>query len=94
MKLPAAAPLLAKLDDAAGRGGLNPTKKWWWDLEIEADGGYRPAKAPVNTRNLQKDLNLRYEDQTLAVYPANLAPTPGPFLSRWTGKRGSKLIRR
>ncbi len=79
MKVPAAAPWLAKLDDAAGRGGLNPTKKWWWDLEIEADGGYRPAKAPVNARDLQKDLGLRYEDQTLAVYPANLAPHPWPF---------------
>jgi reductive dehalogenase len=79
MKLPAAAPYLAKLDDAAGRGGLNPVKKWWWDLEIEADGGYRPAKAPVNARNLQKDLDLNYQDQTLAVYPANLAPHPWPF---------------
>jgi len=79
MKLPAAAPLLAKLDDVAGRGGLNPTKKWWWDLEIEEDGGYRPAKAPVNARGLQKDLDLRYEDQTLAVYPAPLAPHPWPF---------------
>ena len=79
MKLPAAAAPLAKLDDALGRGGLNPIKKWWWDLEIEADGGYRPAKAEVNARDLQKDLDLRYEDQTLAVYPANLAPHPWPF---------------
>ncbi|MEZ5932958.1 MAG: 2Fe-2S iron-sulfur cluster-binding protein [Alphaproteobacteria bacterium] len=79
MTLPGAAPLLAKLDDAAGRGGLNPVKKWWWDLEIEADGGYRPARSPVNARNLQKDLDLKYEDQTLAVYPANLAPHPWPF---------------
>ncbi len=79
MKLPAAAPLLAKLDDVAGRGDLNPVKKWWWDLEIEADGGYRPAKAPVNARGLQKKLDLKYEDQTLAVYPAPLAPHPWPF---------------
>lgn len=78
-KLPGAAPLLARLDDAAGRGGLNSVKKWWWDLEIEEDGGYRPAKAPVNTRGLQKDLDLKYEDQTLAVYPAPLAPHPWPF---------------
>ncbi len=79
MKLPAAAPLLAKLDDAAGRGSLNPMKKWWWDLEIEEDGGYRPTQHPVNARGLQKNLYLRYEDQTLAVYPANLAPHPWPF---------------
>ena len=78
-KLPAAAPFLAKLDDAAGRGGLNPIKKWWWDIEIEEDGGYRPTKKPVNARDLQKNLDLRYEDQTLAVYPADLAPHPWPF---------------
>ncbi|MGI9492645.1 MAG: 2Fe-2S iron-sulfur cluster-binding protein, partial [Geminicoccaceae bacterium] len=79
MKLPAAAPLLAKLDDAAGRGGLNPVKKWWWDLEISDDGGYRQTEKPVNARDLQKDLDLKYEDQTLAVYPAHLAPHPWPF---------------
>lgn len=79
MNLPSAAPLLARLDDAAGNGGLNPVKKWWWDLEIAADGGYRPTKHEVNARDLQKDLDLKYEDQTLAVYPAPLAPHPWPF---------------
>ncbi|NNF72495.1 MAG: reductive dehalogenase [Rhodobacteraceae bacterium] len=79
MNVPAAAPLLAKLDDAVGNGGLNPVKKWWWDLELEADGGYRPAPNPVNARDLQKDLDLKYEDQTLAVYPAHLAPHPWPY---------------
>ena len=79
MTLPAAAPALAKLDDALGRGGLNPVKKWWWDLELAEDGGYRPTRHPVNARGLQRDLDLRYEDQTLAVYPANLAPHPWPY---------------
>ncbi len=79
MNVPKAAPVLAKLDDAVGHGERNPIKKWWWDLEIEEDGGYRPTKNPVNARNLQKDLDLKYEDQTLAVYPANLAPHPWPF---------------
>lgn len=79
MNIPQAAPLLAKLDDAVDNGGLNPVKKWWWDLEIEEDGGYRPSKHPVNARDLQKDLDLKYEDQTLAVYPAHLAPHPWPF---------------
>lgn len=79
MNIPQAAPLLAKLDDAVDNGGLNPVKKWWWDLEIEEDGGYRPSRHPVNARDLQKDLELKYEDQTLAVYPANLAPHPWPF---------------
>ncbi|MDX5383347.1 MAG: reductive dehalogenase [Rhodobacterales bacterium] len=79
MHLPAAASALARLDDALGRGGLNPVKTWWWDLEIEEDGGYRPTRHPVNRRDLQKDLKLRYQDQTLAVYPAPLAPHPWPY---------------
>lgn len=79
MKLPRAAPLLAKLDDLAGRGNINPVKKWWWDLEIKEDGGYRAASQPVNERTLQHGLKLRYEDQTLAVYPASLAPHPWPY---------------
>ncbi|WP_235962659.1 4Fe-4S double cluster binding domain-containing protein [Jannaschia marina] len=79
MKVPAAAPVLARLDDAVGNGGLNPVKKWWWDLEIEEDEAYRPTRAPVNARDLQRDLDVRYEDQTLAVYPAPLAPHPWPY---------------
>jgi len=79
MTLPQTAPALAKLDDAVGRGGLNPVKKWWWDLELQEDGGYRPTTHPVNARDLQKDLVLKYEDQTLAVYPAPLAPHPYPY---------------
>ncbi|MFZ7093097.1 2Fe-2S iron-sulfur cluster-binding protein [Primorskyibacter sp. 2E233] len=79
MNMPGAAPLLAKLDDAANRGSLNPVKKWWWDLELQPDGAYRPTDKPLNERGLQKDLDLKYEDQTLAVYPAPLAPHPWPY---------------
>ncbi|MEM1316266.1 MAG: 2Fe-2S iron-sulfur cluster-binding protein, partial [Pseudomonadota bacterium] len=79
MNLPKAAPALAKLDDLVGNGGLNPTKKWWWDLELQETGAYRPARAPVNARDLQTDLHLKYEDQVLAVYPAPLAPHPWPY---------------
>jgi reductive dehalogenase len=79
MKIPQAAPLLAKLDDAVGNGGLNDVKKWWWDIELEADGAYRPSSHSLNRRDLQKDLDLKFEDQTLAVYPAPLAPHPWPY---------------
>ena len=79
MNIPKAAPVLAKLDDALGNGEMNPAKKWWWDLEMEEDGGYRPTRHPVNKRSLQKDLDLKFEDQTLAVYPAHLAPHPWPY---------------
>ncbi|MEO1732797.1 MAG: 2Fe-2S iron-sulfur cluster-binding protein [Pseudomonadota bacterium] len=79
MNLPSAAPVLARLDDWVGNGGLNPVKKWWWDIELYDDGGYKAARAPVNARGLQPDLDLKYEDQTLAVYPAPLAPHPWPY---------------
>ncbi|WP_322867994.1 2Fe-2S iron-sulfur cluster-binding protein [Aquicoccus sp. G2-2] len=79
MNIPKLAPALARLDDAVGNGGMNPAKKWWWDLEMEADGGYRPTKQPINARSLQRELDLKHEDQTLAVYPAHLAPHPYPY---------------
>ena len=79
MNVPAAAPVLARLDDTVGNGGLNDAKKWWWDLELKEDGGYKEPAEPVNRRDLQRDLDLKYEDQTLAVYPANLAPWPWPY---------------
>ncbi|NRB04872.1 MAG: reductive dehalogenase, partial [Rhodobacteraceae bacterium] len=79
MNIPATAPALAKLDDMVGNGGLNPVKKWWWDIELGEDGGYHPTQKEVNARGLQRDLDLKYEDQTLAVYPANLAPHPHPY---------------
>ena len=79
MNVPQAAKALAKLDDVVGNGELNPVKKWWWDLELDEDGGYQPTRHPVNARDLQKDLDLKYEDQTLAVYPAPLAPHPWAY---------------
>ncbi len=79
MKLPFTAKALARFDDFADRGSLNTVKKWWWDLEMEDDGGYRVTQKPVNARKLQKDLHLKYEEQTLAVYPAPLAPHPYPY---------------
>ncbi len=79
MNLPWAASTLAKLDDALGKGGLNPTKKWWWDLEIQEDEGYRPTVNGSHARDLQKDLKINYADQTLAVYPADQAPHRWPF---------------
>ncbi len=79
MNLPSLAPALAKLDDKLGNGALNDAKKWWWDIEVKDDGGYRKPAQPVNRRGLQTDLDLKYEDQTLAVYPATLAPHPWPY---------------
>jgi reductive dehalogenase len=78
MKVPATAPWLAKWDDALGRGGINPVKTWWWDIELDrASGRYVRAKR-TNRRGLQPDLQIRPEDQTLAVYPADRMPPPYP----------------
>jgi len=76
MNFPGAAKALARLDDALGNGEINRTKKWWWDLEMVDDGAYRPPEQPPNERALSKTLDLKFEDQTLAVYPAPLAPPP------------------
>lgn len=93
MHIPAAAPALAKFDDAVGNGGLNPVKKWWWDLEIDETGIYRQTRKPVNTRSLQTDLKLKFEDQTLAVYPAHLAPHPYPYPFPMDREKGIEAYR-
>ena len=77
--IPSLARPLAELDDRLGHGELNDVKKWWWDIELEEDGAYRPTQKPVNRRGLQPELEVVYEDQTLAVYPAQLAPHPWPY---------------
>ncbi|MEM6311156.1 MAG: reductive dehalogenase, partial [Pseudomonadota bacterium] len=82
MNVPAMAGILAKLDDLVGNGQINPKKRWWWDLKWQPDGScemINAEEAPPNYRQLQTDLKLNYEDQTLAVYPADLAPPPWPF---------------
>ena len=38
-------------DDALGRGGINPVKTWWWDIELDRrTGGYVRA-AQTNRRS-------------------------------------------
>ncbi|MGJ5619694.1 4Fe-4S double cluster binding domain-containing protein [Sulfitobacter sp. MF3-043] len=90
MNIPKAAPMLAKLDDKVGKGRLNPIKKWWWDIEVRLDGGFDVPRAPVNARDLQTDLDLKFEDQTLAVYPAPLAPHPWPYPDPMNREAGIK----
>jgi ferredoxin-NADP reductase len=90
MHIPKAAPILAKLDDTVGKGRLNPVKKWWWDVELKPDGGYDTPTAPVNARDLQIDLDLKFTDQTLAVYPAPLAPHPWPYPDPMNREAGIK----
>jgi len=93
MNMPGTAKALAKLDDLVGNGQINPVKKWWWDIEMTDDGPYRPSTHPVNARPLQRDLNLKFEDQTLAVYPAPLAPPPYPWPSPMDREAGIAAYR-
>ncbi|MGP1395909.1 MAG: 4Fe-4S dicluster domain-containing protein [Inquilinaceae bacterium] len=93
MKAPKSAKLLARLDDAAGRGTINPVKKWWWDIELDPKAGrFIQAKA-VNARGLSTDIDLRYEDQTLAVYPADVMPAPFPVIHPLNRDEGIRRYR-
>lgn len=77
--MPRAARWLAKLDDKLDRGAINPAKKWWWDVaRDQSDGLIKPA-AQTNARGLNKHIEVKREDQTLAMYPIELAPPPLPM---------------
>ena len=78
MKMPQTAPWLARLDDQLDRGTINPVKTWWWDIELDRASGRYVKALQTHRRGLQKDLKLRPEDQTLAVYPADRMPPPYP----------------
>lgn len=78
MRYPKAARWIAWLDDKLGRGGINPVKKWWWDIELDRATGRHKRAAATHTRGLNLGLDLKYEDQTLAVYPADVMPPPYP----------------
>ncbi len=77
MNLPAAAKWIARFDDWLNRGRINPTKKWWWDIANDGKGHVVKAKE-TNARELNKHIDLKYEDQTLTAYPAPLVPPPLP----------------
>ncbi len=78
MNIPAAAKWLAKLDDRVGKGKINPVKKWWWDLTTDKNTGETITATNTNRRGINKDLPLKYSEQTLACYPANQMPQPFP----------------
>jgi len=78
MHLPRQARRLAWLDDRLERGSINPVKKWWWDIELDRKSGRYVRAAQTHARGLQRGLDLKYADQTLAVYPADKMPPPYP----------------
>ncbi|HWL19921.1 MAG TPA: 2Fe-2S iron-sulfur cluster-binding protein [Bradyrhizobium sp.] len=78
MNVPWAAKWIARLDDKLKRGTINPAKKWWWDVAKDETGRIVTAKQ-TNARGLNTHIHLRREDQTLAMYPIELAPPPLPM---------------
>ena len=90
--IPSTAKWLAGLDDKLGNGNINPVKKWWWDLEMTDEGPYTLAKKKPSARELQLNIELKHKDQTLAVYPANLAPAPYPYPSPMDREAGIKAF--
>jgi reductive dehalogenase len=81
MKVPQAAKGLTWLDDKLGHGNINPMKKWWWDIETTQTGVKQVVpEERINVRELNLDLDLQPEDQTLACYPADMAPAPVPIV--------------
>lgn len=88
MKLPQAAPWLTALDDRLDRGSVNPVKKWWWDIELDPRSGQYVRARQTHVRGLNKQLKLRHEDQTLAVYPADEMPPPYPVAYPVNRERG------
>ncbi len=75
MHLPFTRKWIAELDDKVGNGRINPVKKWWWDLEADADGRYVPARK-TNERQLEFRPLTDPSKQKLACYPADMAPAP------------------
>jgi ferredoxin-NADP reductase/epoxyqueuosine reductase QueG len=78
MRMPKAAKWLAWLDDKRRHGRINPAKKWWWDIADDGKGKIVEA-SQTNKRELNTHIDLKYEDQTLACYPADQVPLPLPM---------------
>jgi reductive dehalogenase len=93
MKVPGSARWLAALDDKLDRGTINPVKKWWWDIELERSTGRYVRAAQTHTRGLQRDLVLKYAEQTLAVYPADTMPPPYPVAFAVNREEGIRRYR-
>ncbi|MCB1361810.1 MAG: oxidoreductase, partial [Rhodobacteraceae bacterium] len=67
---------------------------WWWDIELDKPGTRYVAAGATNRRGLSRDLDLKYEDQTLAVYPADVMPLPYPIMQPLNREAGIDRYRR
>ena len=72
LNLPFTRSWLARYDDLIGRGRINKTKKWWWDLDTDLNGVICRA-----SKSNARELNFRpvtSDSQKLAAYPIAIAP--------------------
>jgi ferredoxin len=69
-------------DDAAGNGTRNPTKRWWFDLEV-VDGVATKPRAGTNERDLSLGREKKLAAiQKLALFPPELQPPGGATVSQ------------
>jgi epoxyqueuosine reductase QueG len=94
MNLPGSAKALAALDDRLGRGSINPVKKWWWDIELDRSTGRYVRAKQTHVRGLQKDLSLKYEEQTWRSTRPTRCRRPIRWPSRSTAKKASAATAR
>jgi reductive dehalogenase len=72
IRLPWTRAWIARLDDAAGNGSINPAKTWWTDLEI-VDG---KVVAPQGTNRRGLAAGKPPRAQQIAYFPAAAMPPP------------------
>ena len=94
MHVPASRGMIARWDDRAGNGSINPEKKWWFDLE-QVDGVAIEPQAGTNRRGLNFDANTDPAKQRVALYPPEEHPlgddpTPQPVDRKRALEAGAK----
>ena len=78
-RCPAARRLWPRSTTSSTAARINPVKKWWWDIELDrTTGRYVRAAQTQPARPAEGPASCSYEDQTLAVYPADTMPPPYP----------------
>ena len=75
INLPFTRKWIARLDDIVGNGLINPVKKWWWDLDSDAQGNIIPAKR-TNKRQFSTRTNMDPKKQSMGCYPVEIASPP------------------
>ena len=79
MRFPKAARWIARLDDWLGRGGINPVKKWWWDIELDRSTMQHKRARATNRRglNLEPRPQIREPDARRLSCRRDAAALPG-----------------